>query len=160
MIKINGVIVAGKGVGVPKGGTTGQVLSKKSATDYETQWIDLPSDNQPSGVTEAQVDAKISTAINGLIDGAPAAYDTLKEISDYIATDKSAAEAMELAIGDKVSKATTVNGKALSGNISLNASDVNALPSSTNVTAVEVLTETEYNALTTKNATTLYLIKE
>lgn len=117
MVTINGVVVAGKGVGVPKGGTTGQVLSKKSATDYDTQWIDPPKDDQTSGVTEAQVDEKISTAINGLIDGAPAAYDTLKEISDYIATDKSAAEAMNLAIGDKVSKTTTVNGKALSGNI-------------------------------------------
>lgn len=160
MVTINGVVVAGKGVGVPKGGTTGQVLSKKSATDYDTQWIDPPKDDQTSGVTEAQVDEKISTAINGLIDGAPAAYDTLKEISDYIATDKSAAEAMNLAIGDKVSKTTTVNGKALSGNISLNASDVNALPSSTNINAIEVLTEAEYNALTTKNTTTLYLIKE
>lgn len=67
---------------------------------------------------------------------------------------------MELAIGDKVSKTTTVNGKALSGNISLNASDVNALPSSTNITAIEVLTEDQYNALTIKNTTTLYLIKE
>lgn len=131
MITINGVVVAGKGAGVPKGGTAGQVLSKKSATDYDTQWIDPPSGgDQPSGVTEAQVDEKISTAINGLIDGAPTAYDTLKEISDYIATDKNAAEAMELAIGDKVSKATTVNGKALNSNITLSASDVNALSTS------------------------------
>ena len=32
------------GPGVAAGGTAGQVLSKKSAADYDTQWIDPPSD--------------------------------------------------------------------------------------------------------------------
>jgi len=31
------------GQGVPTGGTTGQVLAKKSATDYDTEWKDAPS---------------------------------------------------------------------------------------------------------------------
>ena len=39
------------------------------------------------------------------------------------------------------------------------AADVGAIPSSS-VQAIQPLTETEYNALTTKSATTLYLIKE
>jgi integrin beta 8 len=30
------------GVGVPAGGTTGQVLAKNSGTDYDTEWIDPP----------------------------------------------------------------------------------------------------------------------
>jgi hypothetical protein len=30
------------GVGVPTGGTTGQVLAKNSGTDYDTEWIDPP----------------------------------------------------------------------------------------------------------------------
>jgi hypothetical protein len=30
------------GVGVPAGGTTGQVLSKTSDTDYDTEWSDIP----------------------------------------------------------------------------------------------------------------------
>lgn len=29
------------GVGVPVGGTTGQLLAKNSATDYDTEWVDL-----------------------------------------------------------------------------------------------------------------------
>ena len=135
-IRINGIKVAGNGKGVPKGGSIGQILAKNSATDYDTKWIDPPeggSTEQPSGITEQQVDSKISAAINGLIDGAPAAYDTLKDRSDYIASDNSAFEAMQLAIGDKVDKTTTVNGKPLSGNISLNASDVGALPSTTTI---------------------------
>lgn len=57
------------------------------------------------------VDAKISAAIDDLIDGAPAAYDTLKEISDYIAEHKTAADALTAAIGGKVDK---VEGKGLS----------------------------------------------
>ena len=31
------------GEGVPSGGTTGQVLSKKSATDYDTRWVNPPA---------------------------------------------------------------------------------------------------------------------
>jgi hypothetical protein len=31
------------GVGVPSGGTTGQVLSKASGTDYDTEWVDKDS---------------------------------------------------------------------------------------------------------------------
>lgn len=35
------------GEGVPTGGDTGQILAKKSGTNYDTQWIDAPS----TGVT-------------------------------------------------------------------------------------------------------------
>lgn len=59
------------------------------------------------------VDSKISTAISNLIDGAPETYDTLKEIAEYIASDKTAMEALNSAIGNKVSK---VEGKGLSAN--------------------------------------------
>ena len=31
------------GQGVPAGGTTGQILSKTDATDYNTEWVDAPS---------------------------------------------------------------------------------------------------------------------
>lgn len=30
-----------KGEGIPTGGTTGQVLKKKSNTDYEYEWADI-----------------------------------------------------------------------------------------------------------------------
>lgn len=57
------------------------------------------------------VDTKISAAIDGLIGGAPETYDTLKEVADYIATHKTAADALTAAIGGKVDK---VEGKGLS----------------------------------------------
>ena len=62
---------------------------------------------------KTDVTAEISAAIDALIDGAPSTYDTLKEISAYIATDKSATEALNAAIGNKVDK---VSGKGLSTN--------------------------------------------
>lgn len=61
----------------------------------------------------SQVATDISTAISGLIDGAPETYDTLKEISDYIDAHEDVVNALNAAIGDKVSKET---GKGLSAN--------------------------------------------
>lgn len=57
------------------------------------------------------VDTKISAAIDGLIGGAPAAYDTLKELADYIAAHQEVSDALSAAIGNKVDK---VEGKGLS----------------------------------------------
>lgn len=59
------------------------------------------------------VDSKISTAISGLIDGAPETYDTLKEIADYISANDSAMDVLNAAIGGKVDKE---EGKGLSTN--------------------------------------------
>ncbi len=65
-----------------------------------------------SGVISASdVDEKIGTAISELINGAPETYDTLKEIADYIASDKTAMQTLNDAIGNKVTKE---EGKGLS----------------------------------------------
>ncbi len=45
-------------------------------------------------ITEAEVSTLIGNAIDGLINGAPGTYDTLKEIADYIAADQTAATAI------------------------------------------------------------------
>jgi len=62
-------------------------------------------------ISESDVDEKIGTAISGLINGAPETYDTLKEIADYISSDKTAMQALNDAIGNKVTKE---EGKGLS----------------------------------------------
>lgn len=59
----------------------------------------------------SNVDAKISAAIDKLIGGAPATYDTLKEIADYISTHQEAAATLEALVAKKVDK---VAGKQLS----------------------------------------------
>lgn len=61
--------------------------------------------------TTSEVNSAISAAIDDLIDGAPATYDTLKEISDWIATHTSEYEALIAGLATKVDK---VEGKGLS----------------------------------------------
>lgn len=76
-----------------------------SGTDLETLLTTIPTTETVNGL--------ISDAIDALIDGAPATYDTLKEISDWIATHQSEYEALIAAIAGKVDK---VEGKGLSTN--------------------------------------------
>ena len=66
-----------------------------------------------AGITMEQVQAAIDTEITALIDGAPEARDTLKELADCLATNESAVDALNAAIGNKVDK---VAGKGLSAN--------------------------------------------
>ena len=54
--------------------------------------------------TEA-MNSAISTAISDLISGAPETYDTLKEIADYIAAHQEVVDALNAAIGAKLSTA-------------------------------------------------------
>ena len=76
-----------------------------SGSDLETLLTTIPTTETVNGL--------ISAAIDALIDGAPATYDTLKEISEWIATHQSEYEALIAAIAGKVDK---VEGKGLSSN--------------------------------------------
>jgi hypothetical protein len=49
------------GVGVPTGGTTGQVLAKNSNTDYDTEWVDAGSSSLP---TRGTVDVTTASLAN------------------------------------------------------------------------------------------------
>lgn len=62
-------------------------------------------------LTDENVNSKISAAIDELIDGAPEAYDTLKEIANYITEHEDIVSTLNAAIGGKVDK---VEGKGLS----------------------------------------------
>lgn len=66
-----------------------------------------------NGMTEGKVNELIAAKINALVNGAPQAYDTLKEIADYISKNQTAVDAINSAIGNKVDK---VVGKGLSSN--------------------------------------------
>lgn len=48
---LSGGLEGKPGPGVPQGGAAGQVLAKKSAADYDTQWINLPEGGGTAGVT-------------------------------------------------------------------------------------------------------------
>lgn len=75
----------------------------QSGTDLETLLTSIPTTETVNGL--------ISDAIDDLINGAPATYDTLKEIADWIATHQSEYEALIAGLATKVDK---VEGKGLS----------------------------------------------
>lgn len=52
------------GVGVPVGGTTGQILAKASATDHDTVWIDPPTGGGGSGTVKEVVAGHAVTVDN------------------------------------------------------------------------------------------------
>jgi hypothetical protein len=70
--------------------------------------------------TKTYVDAKVSALVNS----SPATLDTLKELADALGSDPNFATTVATNLGNKVDKTTTINGKALSSPISINASDV------------------------------------
>ena len=74
---------------------------------------------------------------NDLLNGAGGAYDTLKELGDLIKVNVDAIDALESVAASKVPNSRTINGKALTSNISLTASDVGALPSTTVIPSIE-----------------------
>ena len=115
-IYINGKKVAGNGlggsggaIGIPSGGVAGQMLSKKTDEDYDTQWVDPPEDGGDSG-TSGVASFNGRTGI------------VTPQTGDYT------------------------------------AAMVGAGPAGA-VTAIQSMTQAEYDALAVKNATTLYLIE-
>ena len=111
------------GPGVASGGTTGQYLTKVDGTNYNTQWSTLDLSGKQDVVTnvssteigyldgvtssiQTQLNAKatssdITTAINNLIDGAPAALNTLNELAAAVNDDASYASTITTALGTK-----------------------------------------------------------
>ena len=53
-------------------------------------------------VDESVITNKVSAEIAKVVGGAPATFDTLKEISDYIETDKTGASAMATSINNRL----------------------------------------------------------
>ena len=71
------------GEGVPDGGTTGQILRKKSNTDQDTEWADPGEADLPAGGTTGQVLTKKSNADGDVEWSTPAgAGDMLKSVYD------------------------------------------------------------------------------
>lgn len=66
-----------------------------------------------NGTSEGSVDKKVADAVASIVADAPAAYDTLKEISDWISTHESGASAMNSSI--QVNKTDIANLAKLVG---------------------------------------------
>lgn len=128
---------AGKdGEGVPAGGAAGQVLAKKTAADYDTQWIDPPEGGGgTSGVSSFNGRSGAVQPTSGDYTAAMVGA----RPSDWMPT---AAE-----VGARPDTWTPT------------AADVGAV-SSPVVTEIQVVTQAEYDALANKSASILYAIKE
>ena len=88
--------------------------------------------------SQSDVTNAIATAVDGLINGAPSTYDTLKEIADYIADNEDVVSALNAAIGNKVDK---VAGKGLSANDFTNTllSKLNAIAAGAQANVIETV---------------------
>ena len=73
--------------------------------------------------TESYVNNKVSS----LVDSAPGTLDTLNELAAALGDNPNFATTITNQISEKVPQTRTVNGKALSSNITLSAEDVNAM---------------------------------
>ena len=127
---------------LPSGGETGQVLTK---TADGAEWDDVPSD-LPSGGTDGQVLTKTAsgTAWDDVPDTGVTSFNgrtgaVVPASGDYTADQVGARPSTWTPTASDVGAvptSRTVNGKALSSNITLTAADVNAAspPTSTTVT--------------------------
>lgn len=94
----------------------GTTASTAKAGNYTPAWNDV-SAKPPviaSGSTEAaartaisvsstaEMNSAISDAVDGIIDGAPVAFDTLKEIADYLANNDTAVGGITAALANRV----------------------------------------------------------
>ena len=95
--------------------TLGTTASTAKAGNYTPTWAEVSAKPAviASGSTEAaartaisvsstaEMNSAISNAVNGIINGAPAAYDTLKEISDYISGNDTAVGGITSALANR-----------------------------------------------------------
>ena len=78
-------------------------LDSKAAASHTHAQADVTGleDALTARPTTEAMNSAISTAISGLIDGAPETYNTLKEIADYIDAHQEVVDALNAAIGKK-----------------------------------------------------------
>ena len=77
--------------------STGSTVDETVVTNKVTEQINVLKAELPTLVTPT-----ITAEIHKVVDGAPDAFNTLKEIADYIETDKSGASAMAESINKRL----------------------------------------------------------
>ena len=74
--------------------------------------------------TKLQTDNAINAAVTELVNGAPGALNTLKELSTALGDDANFATTVTNKLTEKVDKTTTINEKPLNNNITLTKEDI------------------------------------
>jgi hypothetical protein len=105
---------------VASGGGGGAPLNSPAFTGTPT----APTAGAGTNSTQLATTAYVVAAINAVLNGAPGALDTLKELADAINDDASFAATVTAALAGKVPTTRQVNGHALSADIVLARADV------------------------------------
>ena len=109
------------GIGVPIGGLDGQVLAKASNTDYDTEWVNQSGGGGSVTSVNAQTGAVVLDT-DDINDTATNRYTSDSDITRLAST--SGTNTGDQDLSGYVPTTRTVNGKALSSNITLNQDDV------------------------------------
>lgn len=105
--------VGAPGVGLPAGGTTGQVLAKNSGTDYDTEWIsasgvgDLLAANNLSELTATAATARTNIGAEAAGAAAAAQSAAIAAAATDATTKANAAQAAATAASDPAGTATS-----------------------------------------------------
>ncbi len=105
--------VGAPGVGLPAGGTTGQVLAKNSGTDYDTEWIsasgvgDLLAANNLSELTATAATARTNIGAEAAGAAATAQSAAIAAAATDATTKANAAQAAAIAASDPAGTATS-----------------------------------------------------
>lgn len=91
---------------------TGKLDKTETAADSSKLGGVAAANYATTTAMNSAIEAAKTAVKDELIDGAPATYDTLKEIADYIAEDKTGAAAMNEAIANKLGKTETAAAAA------------------------------------------------
>lgn len=114
---------------------------KTVRTEIATQVAALINDATSGSTTttfsaskiQSVADAAAAAAASALVNGAGPAVDTLKEISDLMASDESTASALATTVATKVPQTRLVNNKPLSGDITLGVADITGAEDSASI---------------------------
>lgn len=92
--------------------------------DKVTFLSDIDAPNITINNEQVATDTSVDTKIANLVDSAPEALNTLGELATALNEHEDAYDALLETVGKKVDKTTTVNGHALSSNVTVTKSDI------------------------------------
>lgn len=93
-------------------------------SDFSGSYNDLTDKPSIPSITGLASTAYVDQKVASIVDSSPEALNTLSELAASLGNDPNFATTVSENIGKKVDKTTTVNGHALSGNVTVTKSDV------------------------------------
>lgn len=118
---VNGQSILGEGditIEVPEGGITDAPSDGSTYGRNNGAWIKVEMPDVSEFITETEADEKYATPalvdskVAALVNSAPAALDTLKELADALGNDANFSTTITTKLGEKVDKATYESDKA------------------------------------------------